>query len=161
MGRGRPQKELGLSQSQRDWIIKRVTLRRQVGKSLFTRTQIVNDRFGTNLKPSDLRKIYKEEKITSTCIKSMAAPNKFKSYEEQELELNQMKQEFFGYMAGKYHMIQYDACIFSASGYQKKQWAPLGKPLLAKQKYVTAALVCVFGFISVDVGGILFHIAEQ
>ena len=59
------------------------------------------------------------------------------------------------------HIIQYDACLFSANSYTKEQWSPVGMPLLTKQKYVTSNVVCVYGFISVEHGGVYFHVCEQ
>ena len=54
------------------------------------------------------------------------------------------------FVADGHHIIQYDACLFSANSYHKHQWAPVSKPLLTKQKYVTSKVVVVYGFISVE-----------
>ena len=86
-GKGRPKKEVGLTKQQKAWLTCRTTLRLQVGISLETRTKIANDRFNTNMKKEDLRKIYKEARITLQKIQSMLSPQKPQSQEMQLMEI--------------------------------------------------------------------------
>ena len=59
---------------------------------------MANNRYGCNLTKYDLRKIYKDKKITIQKIQSMLAPERPKSYEEQLVLINELRDHFHYYM---------------------------------------------------------------
>ena len=92
----------------------------------------------------------------------MLAPvSRQQTIEEQEAAISALQKKFKDYVANGAHIIQYDACCFSANSYSKFQWAPSGRPLLTRQRYITSNVVCVYGFISVNLGEVMIYIEEK
>ena len=122
---------------------------------------MASEKFQVKMTAYDLRKIYRGQRITKQKVQSMLSPFKPKSTEEQTAQLSLLKEQYSWFAAHGFEIIQYDACTFSPNQYYKYQWAPVGTPLLTRQKYIQHKLVCVLGFISAESGKIYFHIRQQ
>ena len=63
-GAGRPEKDAGISLECLQDVAGRPTLRRQCGMTLTERAMEANERFGSTMAASDLRKLYRQQQIT-------------------------------------------------------------------------------------------------
>ena len=161
-GKGRPEKQLGLSQEQRSWLTSRRTLKQQVGKSLSTRAKLANEAFGSNINDKDLRKIYRIGRITKQKIQSQLKPKNSLTVPQQLAAISKLKAELRAHVVQRAHLMQYDACLFSLRSFNREQWAPVADPLLTNQMIPPGAnVVCVFGVISVEYGKVLMHIEQK
>jgi hypothetical protein len=76
-------------------------------------------------------------------------------------ELIDVKQAYANAKAEGFEIFQYDQCVFSANRYDPFHWAPSGQPLTTHNKWSTAPLVVVCGFISVETGKGYFPSLQQ
>ena len=159
--KGRKIKELNITRRQINWITSRETLRRQVGKSLQTRTLIINRMYDLDLKVYDLRRLYKIYKITNQKLRSQIKPSRQFPIEDQIHYLEKLKTDFLGHLEMDREVVQYDECNFNVNQYLKAAWAPSGRPLKTAQKYYRSKLVVVCGFISVESGKIMMKAFQR
>jgi transposase len=145
---GRPRKQLGLNEENINHIISRDTLRLQTGWSLAQRAMHINQRFGSRLNTDDLRKIYKNYGVSKQKLVAQLQPPMYKPAGIQQAELEVVKARYQQAMDDGFEVLQYDQCLFSANRYEQHHWAPVGKPLITKSKWVSQPVVVVCGFIS-------------
>ena len=88
---GRPKKDTKVTEACLEDITSRATLRRQVGMTMDERALEINQKFRTELKKYDLRKLYKNNRITKQKIIAHVAPIKFRSNELQQEQLDIIK----------------------------------------------------------------------
>jgi hypothetical protein len=122
---------------------------------------IANLRFRSNLKPNDLRKLYRIHRITRQRLVSQLKPTRNCPVDEQIAKLKDINETFRYHLGMGREVFVYDESVFVPKNCKMEHWAPSGDPLMTKSKYANGKCVVVCGFISVESGKAMMKIAQK
>ena len=160
-GRGRPRKDYGVTEDEVRWAVKEKTLRQQVGCSLKARTLAFNQRFGRAIGPNSLRGWYKRFKIQHQKFYVREGRPFLLPAAEQAAQLEAVQARVIALASDNYYVVQLDEACFSSKKNDRRHWAPAGKPIEIREKYVALPQIKVCAGICRSTGLVATMFSEK
>ena len=141
-------------------MVSRPTMYSQAGMGLGARAQQFSEELGKELKPWELRQLYKGRGITKQSVRSSFASGQVLPPHQQLSSLEQLALEVDWFRSNNFEVVQIDECTFGPNAYANKQWAQQANPLVQLGKYSDKKYISVCGAISSESGSLKLHLLE-